>query len=524
MAIFTLGGVLSLLAHHFFYHFLDGRSVDDDTIFILQARLHRDTVDSQAFTNTIGNAIANVAKICFAGAAGTAFTQLFWWQLRRQAGTIEQINGVLSFRASPFVPTSWMAWASFPALSAIAFVSVPLIAISIATPGSLTVVGDDIPQPCTIPKVDLSQSQLYSHGDPDISTATDAAPTSETYQLVAAVMMSGTFLNPSRPFADGDVVGYDTEFSAPALNCTDITDSFDFDQYLPYISRATDTDSVLSTVWNATYNYKAEPPSFDFVVAKRGLRQAFLSDVEQQTLSGQNDDLEAVSCTPYNATYLVSGIDDIFEDASLLNITSLTLGAPFQDFADSFSQDPEAQQHFTLYDALARTLSSTVSVNFYRNTTAVAGNKFVAYSALSFTSDMDPWAWNGKLVDSLPSLMRNVSLSLLSGNPVSLGGVTTVREFDSMCLISGLWFKYNRVRLLGTYLATGGCAIVAVVFGFIAVHMNEGMGETLDFSRILGSSIELREKVASMGGSATDISMQTVVKAENKPFGALRPE
>ena len=84
MAIFTLGGILAFLAHHFFYHFLDGRPVNDDTLAMLQAQLRRKTIDNQAFTNTIGNTIANVAKICFTGAAGTAFAQLFWWQLKRQ--------------------------------------------------------------------------------------------------------------------------------------------------------------------------------------------------------------------------------------------------------------------------------------------------------------------------------------------------------------------------------------------------------------------------------------------------------
>ena len=521
MTIFTLGGILSFLAHHFFYDFLDGRSVADDTVFVLQARLHRDEVDSQAFTNTIGNAIATVAKICFAGAAATAFTQLFWWQLRRRAGTIEQINGVLSFRASPFVPTSWMAWASFPTLSAIAFAAVPLIAITVAAPGSLTVVGADIPQDCIIPTVDLSESLLYSLADPDNNVLFNAAPTSETYQLVAAVMMAGTFLTPFPPSANGTVVGYNTTFAAPTLVCTDITDSYDFDHLLPYIR--IENNVPTSTVWNAAYNYEDENTIFDLAVARRGLGQVFLSDVNSNTSQGQHDALEAVSCTPYDATYVVNAIDDLFEDASFLDVTSLTLGSSYKDISAIIRNDSNAQQHFTLYDALARTLSSTVSVKVYRNTTAVIGNKFVAYSKLSVTSDTDPWAWDGTLMDTLPLLMQHISLSLLSGSPVTHGEVETVRMVESTCLISGLWFHYNRVRLLATYLVTGGCAIAVVVLGFLAVHENGGQGETLDFSRILGSGLELREKIASAGGVAADVSLQTIVKTANQPFAALNP-
>ena len=119
--------------------------------------------------------------------------------------------------------------------------------------------------------------------------------------------------------------------------------------------------------------------------------------------------------------------------------------------------------------------------------------------------------------------MQNISLSLLAGLPMSLDNSTTLRTVDTTCELSGVRFKYNRMRLLGVYLVAGSCTAVVVLFGFFAVSGNNGVEETLNFSRILGSGVDIRDKVEELDGGEGRVDLRTRVMAEDMPFGSLVP-
>ncbi len=93
-------------------------------------------------------------------------------------------------------------------------------------------------------------------------------------------------------------------------------------------------------------------------------------------------------------------------------------------------------------------------------------NFFVGYSSLFEGPSDDLWSWNSNLATVLPSLMQNISVSLLNSQ-FSKEGNTTV-AFDTTCWYSSSAYSYNEIRLLGTYGAALFITAVCMLFGFRA--------------------------------------------------------
>ena len=80
-------GVLFALGHHFYYHFLDGRAIDE-------------TRFSQSISIGIGTALAFLVKACLVLAIGIAYVQLFWRRLSASAVEIQEIDSLFAARAN----------------------------------------------------------------------------------------------------------------------------------------------------------------------------------------------------------------------------------------------------------------------------------------------------------------------------------------------------------------------------------------------------------------------------------------
>ncbi len=95
MILLFSAGIFAVIAHHSLYEFLNGKAVDSDddplSPFKFNWMLHT-SVSDQALASTLGNTIATVAKLCFAGAISSAFVQLFWWRMRRRGCTVSAVH------------------------------------------------------------------------------------------------------------------------------------------------------------------------------------------------------------------------------------------------------------------------------------------------------------------------------------------------------------------------------------------------------------------------------------------------
>ena len=536
MALFLLAAVITMIAHHLFYNYLDGRAVstafpDSHLNTLLAGR------NAQTHANAIGNAFATVAKACLSSAVISAFVQLFWARLRsaERPMTIGQIDTVLAYRADPFDPTSISSWLASPFLSAITLLIAAFVAVPIAAPGALTVdTAAQVTRPCVVSTVDISNGQLYSYTHQDVSPLTNTSPTSGIYQLVSAVLMEGNYLSPRVPkifdAAGSSLSSYPVSFSAPALKCENITaETFDVNSYLPYAP--TPTIGVgNATVWNATYTLSEGPDhGLDFIVAARSLGATFVADADNNTDNGVAMGIDAVHCTAYNATYNVTvqigatSTSPSSPGAQIL-VDAVALG---NSYTNTSWNTTEAVKYYTVYDTFARTLNGSVILAYSNGTTSVSGNAFVAYSALAFGAraarNGQPWVWRTTLADALPSLMQNISLSFLSGRPVSMENKSPIRDTTATCTLIGVHFLYDSARLLATYAAACTCAFGAVLLGCLAVDRNAGVSESFAFSRMVGAGIELRDRLADASGPDADINLDTRVRVESKPYGSLIP-
>ena len=531
MVIFTLLATLSIIAHHCFYAFLDGKAVTNGPISAFSRQLHAG-VGEQAFASTIGNAIALLAKACLGGAVVSAFEQFFWWQLRRQARSIQQIDAILFLHANPFDPTAWTALPAFPWLSIVAVLAASFAVVPVATPGALTVdTAAHSEQPCTVPTVNISRVRLGAFTNQDISGFTDTSPTAGAFQLVSAVLMAGDHLSPQTPNitdAGSILSSYNVSFVAISLNCSNITlTSPDLDSYLPYQPN----DSHLgygigtATVWNTTYDPNDDHYGLYLSVARRNLDARFVSDVVNHTLDGQHAGVEMVSCAALESTYNVT-----------VHLGSAGSGAravlaappiPLSGFSTGDWGSEEGTQYFSVYDAVARTLNGTVGVSYGSNTTSVtkSSNSLVAYSSLALGTlpGDNAWAWRTDLLHGLPSLMQNISISFLSGQLTTTDNSTALVDTNTTCIFSGVRFRYNRARLVWTYVAAEACTLGAVLLGFLVVLRNDGVSESLAFSRIAGAGMTLREQRADARDAEDLVTLQTRVQVD-RPYGGLIPE
>ena len=99
------------------------------------------------------------------------------------------------------------------------------------------------------------------------------------------------------------------------------------------------------------------------------------------------------------------------------------------------------------------------------------------------------------LTTSLPQLMQNVSLSLLSGQFPSKNQ-TYMATTQKECSMTKLIYEYNAIRLLAIYTVAWAAAANFFLLGFLFVWKN-GEEHNLDFSHVVDERHLLYSKVPS---------------------------
>jgi hypothetical protein len=461
IALSALFGMIVGLAHHFFFRFLSGRAVN--SIFI-----HRRVVDTQQWVSTFANALATIVATSFAYAISMVFVQQFWSGLREKPFSIRDITKLV---ASQNQALSGLSALSSPKwrLAFIAILStIGMKSLSIFAPGALSVVQANfvIPQPCNISTVDLWKTDFSS-----IKYFAGSLPPIRS--LANRVLMSGSYIPP--PNTCG-TCQYTTSFVAVAVKCTNITKSFNFP---PSFTIPIDNNSPGNTFWNATY--------FTYATHNVTILQAAWKNDWFQS----NDTTRAaIECIPYNTTYDVRVTQDAI---STIDIMNMTYNHPL-DFTDSINVDAVADAVFFLLNGTST--YSSITFQFTPDSNQV-GNSPLGHFSNSL------WQWNADLFNALPSLVQNVSISLLAGNLSVNRGYYSLVNTPATCNYSAIVFHYAHLRLLMTYGAGLLVTLACVIFSYSAVKANQ-CGQTLSFRRMV--NVILNENLRDHLNQLTDDS------------------
>lgn len=499
MVLFFCAGITAVVAHHSLYAYLHGKSVDDGSLSRFQS-MFRTSMSDQALASALGNAIATIAKLCLAGAVATSFIQLFWWRMRRRGCTVRQVDKIMSYEGNPANFMSWSSWVNTFWLSTVATSASLLIVITIAAPGSLTVQTMSIPTSCTVKTVNLETADLTGilplhNGTPPYYTYENA--NGKTTSFVSQVLMLGTYMTPASPCG---VCEYNISFVAPAVQCEDISNTTNFVETLPPYT----TGGVI--VWNTTQpiDMHAIPP-YRLEVASRNLPGTSAADLPSSNFTA--DPAQALDCSGYNATYHVLVSHNL---TTTMTVIGLDVGPGLNQVnVTSLSQ----LQLLPIWDAFGGQLYGVVTY-LPTNNDFNPPVAFMAYSPFVSASKNIAWQWQTNMSVAIPSLMQNVSLSLLSGQ-LSTEQNSTLKDVDTTCLVTGLHFAYNRARLLLIYTSSLILTAFSVAFGLYAASSN-GVSESMAFSRIMGACFDLKDRVDS-----TEFSRDTRIKAASN--GTLLP-
>ena len=142
----------------------------------------------------------------------------------------------------------------------------------------------------------------------------------------------------------------------------------------------------------------------------------------------------------------------------------------------------------------------------------LSSNTFIFYEALGGPGPAQSrtWAWRDSMVNLLPELMANISISILS-NPIG----AAEKSLSTECSYSGVVYAYKPTQLFLTYGLAMLCAFVCGLAGFWAISRNH-VEESGRFSRLLASVLneQMFEKPLHKG---------TKLQAEDTPQGYLIP-
>jgi len=391
-----LAAVAVMILHHFFCRYLNRKPVDFEFFA------------SPSFSNfirnyygSIGNTLSIISKAAMCSALAIVFVQIFWFQHIRRKYSIGQIDRAVSCKDDPLA--SLISFRSNTPLSTITFLGVALVVITIFAPGALKPEFTSLARPCNTSTIDFDGVSLSVTDDNDAYTG----PISQLRGFVANVVLSGTYMAPlvnRDPY--GSSTSYDIGFAAPALNCTNITSTYDFshDLPLPSFSPGQAVDFPVP-IWNGTGNISSDG-LITLTVGARKLIPTYDDDY------GVTPDLSpsAASCIPYIGAYNVT-VTTGSGDGSIpyVNVNSVVIQAPVSARTTDFVE----VNYVAIVDSLFSLMNATAVYD--PSTFDFASNSAtIAYSPIGAGNSDSSWFFNTDIVDAIPWVMQNISISILS--------------------------------------------------------------------------------------------------------------
>jgi len=368
-----------------------------------------------------------------------------------------------------------------------------MIFIPIFVPGSIRVVtASGIRQPCTVNFPNISMAYLattYANGTAKGQSALEFSnslppirrdsgenltahiATTRTTALVSRVIVGGSYLPVPNPCG---ICAYRVNFTAPSLRCSgDINATYDFSTNLPPTHDRGTWVPILNGALGINYTLT--------VATRDGVAPNMNPPV-------------AVKCTAYRADYDVRVRHDNFSShIEILNVTSGSRLSP------SLGPDPDPLD--LALDGLAQAFVNAFngSVIFDSQYDGFAGTPpSVAYSPMMHWAPSpgknSTLTWSN-LTTSLPELMQNISLSLLSEQFPSKNQ-TYMAKTQTECLMTKLIYEYDSSRLLAIYGVAWTATAIFFLLGFLFVWKN-GEEHNLDFSHVVDERHLLYSQVPS---------------------------
>ncbi|KAF6748842.1 hypothetical protein DFP72DRAFT_554613 [Ephemerocybe angulata] len=505
------------VGHHFMCHSLGGKPIREGGITLYGKMI----VSDQTLISAGSNALAQLVKYCFAATVGVSFTQYFWnvvepfaskarvsrsslpASARSKKQELEAIDApVAAAGGNPFLPSSYMTWVVSPGLAAIAVIMLLLVLIPTFAPGSIRVVSSDYgvsascpiytpnismahmsgvfdgPLPASAASVITSSrnglsgspsdglgrytgaasgqtAQQFADSLPPIRRQTTAGdhiikPSIRTTAIVNNVIISGSYLRVPSPCG---MCTYNVSFIGASLKCSSDS-TYDYTKFqspaagMSLFSGSFDTTaSSALTVAIRDGNYSAPNPP------------------------------RAVNCDAYSTLYDVQ----VWHNAtSWVELHKVTVG----DKIDPGSEDPTTIQLNGLVQAVGQALNG--SIGFKSDVEVLDPALTIAYSPLlrwtRGDQNQSQFVWSD-MEASLPSLMQNVSFSLLSGQFLPRNGTYFTASWG-MCMTTQLVYEYTMWRLLTIYGAGWVASVASLVIGFWHVSRN-GRERDLEFSKLV---------------------------------------
>ena len=425
--------------------------------------------------NALSNALSQIVKWLLASTIGAAFAQYFWSATKSYDDWRELDAPLAAANGNPFTISAFPTWWRSPGLAFSALMMMSMIFVPIFVPGSIRVVTvSGLMQPCNVsfPNVSMAYLATTTRGREVAKRALDDSPddgwerwepymaTTLTTALVNRVIVGGSYLPVPNP-CHGGVCTYRINFTAPALKCSsDINATYNFSTNLPQ----THTSSVWLPILNGTLEN-----GYALTVATR---DGVAPDMMNPPV--------AVRCNASRADYHVRVRHDNF--SSHIDILDIPFSAPL-----SLQRDPLTLALGGLVLAIRDAFSGSVIFDskhdgFAERPLSVGYSPLLSWVHNADNRSVLTWP---DLTAALPELMRNVSLSLLSGQFPSMPGQTYMETNQTECSMTQLVYDYNSRRLLAIYAVAWAAAAVFFSLGFLFIWKN-GEEHNLDFSHVVG--------------------------------------
>jgi len=490
LVAFLLFGLIFATIHHLLGNHLSGKPVSRAVSY------GRWTVPSQSLVSALSNTLSQVVKWLFTGTIGVAFAQYFWSATKKYDDWRRLDAPLAAAKGNPFTFSAIPTWWRSPGLAFSALMMMSMIFIPIFVPGSIRVVtASGIMQPCNVNFPNISLAYLattYANGTAKRQTAeefinsipvrrdnavyagsesqTAYIATTRTTALVNRVIVGGSYLPVPNPCG---ICAYRVNFTAPSLNCSgDINATYDFSTNFP--------PTYKSGMWVPILNGTLGSNAYTLTVATR------------DGVAPNMNPPVAVRCSAFKAHYDVRVRHDNFSShIDILNVTSGSRLSP--------SLGPHSDPLDLPLDGLVQAFVNAFngSVIFDSEYDGFAGTPpSVAYSPMMHWAPSpgknSTLTWSN-LTTSLPELMQNISLSLLSEQFPSKDQ-TYMAETQTECSMTKPIYEYDSSRLLTIYAVAWAAAATFFLLGFLFVWKNEEE-HNLDFSHVVDERHLLYSKV-----------------------------
>ncbi|PPQ76882.1 hypothetical protein CVT26_001441 [Gymnopilus dilepis] len=465
MLVYSIFGLLLATLHHLLYTRLSGRPAEESSI-----SLRGHDVLNQTVVKGIGNALSIAVGTSFTSAVGIAFSQYFWRVLRADAHKVKYVNAAFAAsQGSPFSTLLTMPMAPVLALMAMVTVAEPLL--TVFAPGSLSVVSEQysVPKACSVSTANVTKANLASYyvyvGDTS-GIAYLHNPTIRTSTLVTRVILGGSYILPPSPCGS---CSYNVSFVGAGANCTWATESRP-----PMNLQVPKGPATWLGIWNATYSW-ANNTRWTLRLSVRNGSYHYYSP------------LTTYECRAYRADYTVKVTHGNVSTAEVLSI-SLQDPIPGSIINSGPQSDHVIRQLNGILGAVGDQLNGSI---VYRQGYCVfdtATSRMASSPILDVGSDCvnrtDPVFRWPDMRWAIPSLIQNISISLLSGQYPSAEKGSYLEDVDAVCLTSPLTYHYDPTQLLVTYATALLAVVVCLCIGFYAISAN-GCEEDLSLIRFL---------------------------------------